>query len=168
MIDDIQTFVQENLYLVIGIVIGIVVAFIAAIGAFFYFRNNDETLDTTEENTTTQNRVTIPSSTTEEFTDGKVLNYYGGKFCPHSNVNSIMYNIVFNKLKEKYPEVNVNLFWGDERKEKFSENNVQFVPTLLNNENERINTKLGEDINVDDYSNEELEVMFLENIYNQL
>ena len=156
MLEEIQNFVQENLY----VVIGVVVVIIAAVVVYFMFFRKDTDNQLPNNN--------IPPSTTEDFTEGKVLNYYGGKQCPHSNIKSIMYNIIFNKLKNKYPDLNINLYWGDERKEKFVENKVQFVPTILNNENVKVETKLNQDINTDDYSDEELEVMFLENIYNQL
>jgi uncharacterized membrane protein YqiK len=157
----------------------VVVILIIIISVVIYLKkkknNNNEPLSNTPNNspnnapnnTPNVKPVVIPKSTENIIKEGKVLNYFGGKGCPHSNVNSMMYNIVFNKLKTKYPDVNINLFWGDEKKEEFKENNIQFVPTILNKSNDKVNTKM-DNSNIDNVNDKELENLFLKNIYDQL
>ena len=168
-LQEIQDFFMNNLTLV-SICVVILVSIVCG---YFYFTSNKSTenMASLDNNVpkivTPENKEKIPSSTENEVKEGKVLNYFGGKGCPHSNVNSMMYKIVFDKLKNKYSDVSINLFWNDEKQEKFKENNVQFVPTLTSGSSKKINVKM-ENINVDDYDDEKLEELFLKNIYDQL
>lgn len=168
-IQEIQDFFMNN----ITIISICVVMLVSIICSYFYFNSNNstESMASLDNNApkilTPEKKIEIPPSTENEVTDGKVLNYFGGKRCPHSNLNSMMYKIVFEKMKNKYPDVSINLFWSDEKQEKFKENNVQFVPTLTSGSNTKINAKM-ENINIDDYNDKELEELFLKNIYDQL
>jgi hypothetical protein len=158
----------NNKMIIIGVAVVIIIVCVAI---YFYFRK--ENRDSLEKMNTVSDipkvkPINLPQSTEKEFTKGKVINYFGGKNCPHSNVNSMMYKIVFDKLKNKYQDVNINLFWNDEKQEKFKENNIEFVPTLVSRSNKKINVKLTPDLNADDYNDEELENIFLKNIYDQL
>lgn len=166
----IQNFFTQNTK-----IITICIVILSIICAYFYFSSNSKStnenmepkVDKYIENLEPKVPVEIPPSTENMVTSGKVLNYFGGKGCPHSNMNSMMYQIVFNKLKKKYSDVNINLLWSDEKQDLFKEKNIQFVPTLLTKTDNKINTKIN-DINTDNYNDQELENVFLENIYKQL
>jgi hypothetical protein len=167
----IQNFFTQNTK-----IITICIVILSIICAYFYFSSKStnenmepkvENIEPKVENMEPKVPVEIPPSTENMVTSGKVLNYFGGKGCPHSNMNSMMYQMVFNKLKNKYSDVNINLLWSDEKQDLFKEKNIQFVPTLLTNTDNKINTKLN-DINTDNYNDQELENLFLENVYKQL
>lgn len=98
----------------------------------------------------------------------KILNYFGGHHCPHSRVNSPMYNLINDKFKEKYPDVTVNIYWSSEHDNIFNEYNVEYVPTILNNVGSQVKAVLPEGIVRDNKTDDELEDILLENINSQL
>jgi hypothetical protein len=147
-------------------IISIVIILIGGLIYYFYSKNNknNEKMDSDMEPNIDRN-IDIDM---EEFTEGKVINYYGGHYCPHSNKDSPMYNLMTKKLMEKYPDVNINIYWSDKNIDKFKNNNIEYVPTILNNNKEKIVVRLPEGINTEEYTDEQLENILMENIYNQL
>lgn len=135
--------------------IGIAVTIVAIAVTVFFFVNKQENLE---------NTPTIDSNVSTK----KTLHYYGGKHCPHSRESSPMHKLITQVLKNKYNDVNVIIYWSDENEKEFTKNNVEFVPTILNNNNENVFIGLPEGTKTENHSDDILEEMLLENIYNQL
>jgi hypothetical protein len=98
----------------------------------------------------------------------KVINYFGGDYCPFSNNNSNAYKIMTDFETEYGDSVTVNYYWAGKDNELMKALNVKYVPTILNGNNEIIELKLPEDVDTAGLSNDELRTMLLENIYNKL
>ena len=79
-----------------------------------------------------------------------------------------MHKLITQVLKNKYNDVKVIIYWSDENEKEFTKNNVEFVPTILNNNNENVFIGLPEGTKTENHSDDVLEEMLLENIYNQL
>ena len=133
-------------------VYGIILVIILFVIKFVFLNNKNETFTESAENTD----------------NNKVLNYYGGRFCPHSNENSSMYKLITEKLKEKYSNLPINIYWSRDNGDKFTENNIEYVPTVTNNNNEKIFIGLPEGTDKDTKTDEQLEEILLKNIYDQL
>jgi|SaaInlV_165m_DNA_2_1040747.scaffolds.fasta_scaffold05828_1 hypothetical protein len=100
--------------------------------------------------------------------ESKVLNYYGGNHCPHSRIGSSMYDLISNNFHTKYPNVSINYYWSGEADDEFIRANIEYVPTITNNYNQQLFIGLPEGNVPDDKSDQELEQILLDNIYNQL
>lgn len=98
----------------------------------------------------------------------KVINYFGGDYCPFSNTNSNAYKIMTDFETEYGDRVIVNYYWAGKDNELMKALNVKYVPTILNGDNEIIELKLPEDVDTAGLSNDELRTMLLETIYNKL
>ena len=98
----------------------------------------------------------------------KVIQYFGGDYCPFSNVNSNAYKIIKDFEDEYGDRVTVNYYWTGKDNEIMKTLDVKYVPTILNDDNEQIELKLPEDVDTTDLSNDELRTMLLETIYNNL
>jgi thioredoxin-related protein len=103
------------------------------------------------------------------FSNGKkMIQYFGGDYCPFSNNTSNAYKVV-KDFEEVYgEEVSVKYYWVGQNDDIMKELNVQYVPTILNGNNDVIELSLPENIDTKDLSNEELKDMLLETIYNKL
>lgn len=105
----------------------------------------------------------------EKLENGKTLKYYGGSYCPHSNENSRTYKLINEEFRNKYPDVNINIYWSSpENREEFENAKAEYVPTITNDKYEHIELKLPENTNVEEFTDEQLKDILLENIYNQL
>ena len=98
----------------------------------------------------------------------KIIQYFGGDYCPFSNVNSNAYKIIKDFENEYGDRVTVNYYWAGKDNEIMQELDVKYVPTILNGNNEKIELKLPEDVDPSGLSNEELKTILLETIYNNL
>ena len=102
----------------------------------------------------------------------KCIKYFAAHYCPHSNESSRTYHLINNLFKRKYPEVMVEVFWGEDvnedNKHEFLNANAQYVPTITNSKYAHINLSLPPDFKTEGKSNDELTFSVLENIYNQL
>ena len=98
----------------------------------------------------------------------KVLNYYGGHFCPHSRVGSSMHNLIGSIFQEKYPNVVIKYYWSGENDEEFVQANIEYVPTVTNSYNQQVFVGLPEGTITEGKSDDELQELLLSNIYNQL
>lgn len=140
---------------------------IAAIMVVFYFRQTDSVQDNSNDNIQLEPLVAKP--VTESFDSSKKgINYFGGHHCPHSRENSSMYNLINDRLRKKYPDIQINIYWASEHGDLFNKYNVEYVPTLLNNSGNNVVAGLPENVNRENKTDEELEEMVLENILNQL
>ena len=91
-----------------------------------------------------------------EENNNQKLYYFGGHHCPHSNINSHMYRFITQRFMEKYPEIDVVILWGSEpnSQEMFRRFDVQYVPTVVNENGNKINVGLPEGMNVDNKTDE--------------
>jgi|SaaInlStandDraft_7_1057024.scaffolds.fasta_scaffold00718_3 hypothetical protein len=111
-------------------------------------------------------------NTNELFTnksDNKIIKYFGGDYCPHSNKDSRTYKLITEQFIQKYPNIKIEYYWtGIDSQEEFKKAEAQYVPTITNNNYEHVELKLPDNINFNDYNDDELEDLLLKNIYNQL
>lgn len=102
----------------------------------------------------------------------KSIKYFGAHYCPFSNESSEAYNLINVLFKERYPDVNIELYWSEDinedNKEEFLNANAQYVPTVTNRNFSHIALKLPKDYDRNDKMDDELSDALLENIYNQL
>ena len=70
----------------------------------------------------------------------KVLKYFGRKFCQYSNESSVMYKMINEDFREKYPNVEIMFNWMETYREKREGNyaQVEKVPALLNKNYKKI------------------------------
>ncbi len=122
-----------------------------------YFKNLKKDEDRTE-----------PKAIKNNFENKKIIQYFGGDYCPFSNVNSNAYKIIKDFENEYGDRVTVSYYWAGKDNEIMQTLNVKYVPTILNGDNENIELKLPEDVDTTGLSNDELRTMLLENIYNNL
>jgi hypothetical protein len=107
----------------------------------------------------------------EKITNGeiKVLKYFGGDYCPHSNMDSRTYKLITEEFSKRYPNVDIQVYWsGEENKNEFIKANAQFVPTITTENYDHVHIGLQEDVVIEGKSDDELKEMLLSNIYNQL
>ncbi len=100
----------------------------------------------------------------------KIIQYFGGDYCPFSNSDSNAYKVI-KDFEDTYGDrVTCKYYWVGKDDDYMKELNVLYVPTILNGDNKQIDIKLPDNINVkkNDLSNEELKVILLESIYNKL
>ncbi len=100
--------------------------------------------------------------------NNKVIQYFGGDYCPFSNTTSNAYKVM-KDFEEVYGEaVSVKYYWVGKDDDIMKELDVQYVPTILNGNNDIIELNLPENTNTKDLSNDELKQLLLETIYNKL
>lgn len=98
----------------------------------------------------------------------KMIQYFGGDYCPFSNTTSNAYKVV-KDFEEAYGnEVICKYYWVGQDDDIMKELDVQYVPTILNGNNDVIELSLPENIDTKDLQNEELKDLLLETIYNKL
>tara|TARA_B100001121_G_scaffold304885_1_gene321159 strand:+ start:4163 stop:4774 length:612 start_codon:yes stop_codon:yes gene_type:complete len=102
----------------------------------------------------------------------KCIKYFAAHYCPHSNEHSRAYHLINTLFKNYYPDVTVEVFWGEdiseENKHEFLNANAQYVPTITNSKYANIDLSLPKDYNTEGKTDTELTYAILENIYNQL
>jgi hypothetical protein len=102
----------------------------------------------------------------------KSIKYFGAHYCPHSNKNSRTYNLINSLFKNKYPEVDVEIYWSEdineENKHEFINGKAKYVPTVTNSKYAHINLSLHSDYKTGGKTDDELSDAVLDNIYNQL
>ena len=102
----------------------------------------------------------------------KCIKYFGAHYCPHSNKDSRPYNLINSLFKNKYPEIDVEIYWSEdineENKHEFIKANAKYVPTVTNSKYVHINLSLPSDYNTEGKTDDELTDVVLNNINNQL
>jgi hypothetical protein len=98
----------------------------------------------------------------------KLIQYFGGDYCPFSNVNSNAYKIIKDFENEYGDRVTVNYYWAGKDNEIMQELDVKYVPTILNGNNEKIELKLPDGVDTTSLSNDELKSMLLKEIFTNL
>jgi hypothetical protein len=102
------------------------------------------------------------------FDNNKTIKYFGGEYCPFSNINSNAYNIMKDFENEYGDKVTMSYYWSGKDNETMQDLDIKYVPTILNGNNEPIELKLPDNVDTTGLSNDELRTMLLENIYNNL
>jgi hypothetical protein len=99
----------------------------------------------------------------------RVLKYFGGAYCPHSREGSRACNLV-KDFEATYPDVNVKYYWSEDEdaKVEFMKANARYVPTLTNDNNNKIEMSVPQGTETSDKSQDELKLLVMENMYNQL
>ncbi len=149
---------ETELIILILLVVSVVVSAIVFLG-YKYFGTKDKF-----------NNIKKKDDIKQESLENKekVLQYFGGDYCPFSNTSSNAYKVV-KDFEDRYGnDVKVSYYWVGKDDEYMKKLNVQYVPTILNGDNKLVELKLSEDIDTKNLSNEELKDMLLENIYNNL
>ena len=69
----------------------------------------------------------------------KVLKYFGGNYCPHSNKDSKVYKLI-KKFEESHPDINVEFYWSgvDDSVNEFKKADAKYVPTITNKDYKKI------------------------------
>ena len=102
----------------------------------------------------------------------KSIKYFCAHYCPFSNETSNAYNLINNKFKEKYPDVNIEIFWtedmNEENKHEYLNAGVEYVPTITNQNYVHIILSLPPNFEKEGKTDEELNDALLEYIYEQL
>lgn len=99
----------------------------------------------------------------------KVLKYFGGDYCPHSNINSRTYRLIIEDFSQRFPNVDVQVYWSKpENHEEFENANADYVPTITSKNYEHVKISLPENTIIEGKSDDELKELLLTNIYNQL
>jgi hypothetical protein len=108
-------------------------------------------------------------SNKSNFSNGKkMIQYFGGDYCPFSNTTSNAYKVV-KDFEEAYGnEVSCKYYWVGQDDDVMKELDVQYVPTILNGNNDVIELSLPENIDTANLQNDELKTILLETIYNKL
>ena len=168
-------------------VLVVIILIISSIVGYFIFKKYKNKLSTNIENIDNQlnispdlkdNQLTVSTDLENNtkpqentvIVNKKIIQYYGGHHCPHSNKDSNMYKLITENFSKKYNNVEVKVYWGSEptHEKLFQQNNVQYVPTILNSKNEVVNVGLDKNVDKINKSPEELEHLLFEGIYNQL
>lgn len=97
----------------------------------------------------------------------KTLKYFGSPNCPYSDNKSIAYNTI-KQFMTFYPDVKVDFYTMPDNENVFKENNIEYVPTILNTQNQPIELRLPADTKTDGKSIDELTKILMDNIYASL
>lgn len=112
------------------------------------------------------NKVRELKSSKEEFIEtDNTLKYYGAHYCPFSNNKSMAFKVI-RDFKEKYPDVNVEVYMKEDNEAIFNKVRPQYVPTIMYN-NKNISLSLPEEER-DDVTDENAADKVLDNIYKQI
>ena len=142
--------------LIVAIVIGILI--VLFIG-YKYMTSKDK--DISQENEDNTNNVSTSQTK-------KVLQYFGGDYCPFSNSNSNAYKVIKDFEDEYGDRVDIQYYWVGLDDEKMKELNVEYVPYLLNGDNKQIEIALPEGTDTTNISEPELKELLLSTIYSKL
>lgn len=104
--------------------------------------------------------------------DKKVIKYFGAHYCPHSNKNSAVYRMINEDFKEKYPDVEIQVYMSEDvtedQKKEFFKADAKYVPTVTNGKYAKIDLELPKNYNTEDKSMDEMSDVLHSNIYSQL
>jgi hypothetical protein len=100
--------------------------------------------------------------------NGKVLQYFGGDYCPFSNSDSNAYKVIKDFEDEYGNKVYVKYYWVGKDDAYMKQLNVEYVPAILNGNNESIELALPENTETKDMSTNDIKTLLLETIYNKL
>jgi hypothetical protein len=106
----------------------------------------------------------------EKFETKKVIKFFGATYCPYSNESSISFKVM-KDFEEKYKDtVEVQYVWTDTQKDLplAMEYDIQYVPTIYNENKEIIELGLPEGVDKENKTNDELRELLLNNIYSKL
>ena len=98
----------------------------------------------------------------------KIIQYFGGDYCPFSNTDSNAYKVIKDFEDAYGNKVTVKYYWVGKDDSVMRELNIEYVPTILNGNNEKIELSLPEDVDTNNLSNNQLKDLLLETIYNKL
>jgi hypothetical protein len=78
--------------------------------------------------------------------DLKILKYFGQDYCPYSNKQSYMYNVLNTKFRKMYPNVRIEFNWAKTQYEmnESAKANVEYVPTITNANYQHINVYISD------------------------
>jgi hypothetical protein len=114
------------------------------------------------------NNNTVDKSIINKFNNNKIIQYFGGDYCPFSNNTSNAYKVM-KDFEEVYGnDVTVKYYWVGQDDDIMKKLDVMYVPTILNGNNDVIELILPEKTDVKNLSNDELKDILLETIYNKL
>uniref|UniRef100_A0A6C0J643 Thioredoxin domain-containing protein n=1 Tax=viral metagenome TaxID=1070528 RepID=A0A6C0J643_9ZZZZ len=160
-----------NSFLRIEILIVVILIIVSIVG-YFVFKKYKDKLTNSVEKLDNQLNITNTSKIEETLDNSnkKIIQYYGGHHCPHSNKDSNMYKLINENLNKKYDDILVQVYWGSDptHSQLFQKNNVQYVPTILNSKNQVVKIGLDENVDRTGKTPEDLENLLFENIYKQL
>ena len=76
----------------------------------------------------------------------KILKYFGQDYCPYSNKQSYMYNVLNTKFRKMYPNVKIEFNWAKTQYEmnESAKANVEYVPTITNANYQHINVYISD------------------------
>jgi hypothetical protein len=76
----------------------------------------------------------------------KILKYFGQDYCPYSNKQSYMYNVLNTKFRKMYPNVKIEFNWAKTKYEmnESAKANVEYVPTITNANYQHINVYISD------------------------
>ena len=76
----------------------------------------------------------------------KILKYFGQDYCPYSNKQSYMYNVLNTKSRKMYPNVKIEFNWAKTQYEmnESAKANVEYVPTITNANYQHINVYISD------------------------
>ena len=76
----------------------------------------------------------------------KILKYFGQDYCPYSNKQSYMYNVLNTKFRKMYPNVKIEFNWAKTQYEmnESAKANVEYVPTITNENYKHINVYISD------------------------
>ena len=161
-------------YLTLDVVFSFVIL-IAVIIYIVSYSNRKETLENTSKDAKNNNKPQPqqpqqPQIKTSLNDAKKVLYYFGGHHCPHSNRNSRMFNFVINKFSTVHPDVAIVVYWGvnENEQSQFRKYEVEYVPTIVNNNGNKIKVGLPDGYDTGGQTDEELENVVIQNLYEQL
>lgn len=106
----------------------------------------------------------------EDFSDKKILKYFGSMFCPHSRKGSMAYNLIKDFELEYKDSAIVEYYWSNDSKAatEFNKANAVYVPTITSSNYKKIDLNLPGFYDKSDKSENELRDAYLTNIYNQI
>ena len=98
----------------------------------------------------------------------KILQYFGGDYCPFSNITSNAYKVIKDFEDEYGNKVTFKYYWVGKDDDYMKIINVEYVPAILNGNNEEIELALPEGTNTKEMKTEDIKSLLLETIYNKL
>tara|TARA_B110001469_G_scaffold124747_1_gene138953 strand:- start:4330 stop:4779 length:450 start_codon:yes stop_codon:yes gene_type:complete len=91
-------------------------------------------------------KITNTHNTHNTQNDLKILKYFGQDYCPYSNKQSYMYNVLNTKFRKMYPNVRIEFNWAKTQYEmnESAKANVEYVPTITNANYQHINVYISD------------------------
>lgn len=91
-------------------------------------------------------KITNTQNTQNTQNDLKILKYFGQDYCPYSNKQSYMYNVLNTKFRKMYPNVRIEFNWAKTQYEmnESAKANVEYVPTITNANYQHINVYISD------------------------